>query len=192
MCLFTWYAYENSSPWENAYCTCIWSTPFCRMMTSWHTTSFRVHDWPFVRGIRQYLYISSILRKGPVIRIFYVFVVSFSILLNKRFNYRWGETPRCSCDVSVIITVTSHEPHGVTGPLCGEFPSQRPVTRSFDVFFDLRLNKRLSKQSWGWCFDTPSRSLWRHCNAVQISNSIPKVIGQENCRLAVRFVYGVR
>ena len=29
----------------------------------------------------------------------------------------------------------------------GEFPSQRPVTRSFDVFFDLRLNKQLSKQS---------------------------------------------
>ena len=27
-------------------------------------------------------------------------------------------------------------------------PAQRPVTRSFDVFFDLRLNKRLSKQSW--------------------------------------------
>ena len=46
----------------------------------------------------------------------------------------------------------------VTGPLCGEFtgpgefPTQRPVTRSFDVFFDLRLNKRLSKQSWGWWF----------------------------------------
>ena len=41
----------------------------------------------------------------------------------------------------------------VTGPLCGEFtgpgefPTQRPVTRSFDVFFDLRLNKRFSKQS---------------------------------------------
>ena len=41
---------------------------------------------------------------------------------------------------------------------CG-FPSQRPVTRSFDVFFDLHLNKRLSKQ-----FETPSRPLWRHCN----------------------------
>ena len=26
------------------------------------------------------------------------------------------------------------------------------------------LNKRLSKQSWGWWFETPSRSLWRHCN----------------------------
>ena len=30
-------------------------------------------------------------------------------------------------------------------PVPGEFPSQRPVTRSFDVFFDLRLNKRLSE-----------------------------------------------
>ena len=49
----------------------------------------------------------------------------------------------------------------VTGPLFGEFtghrwiPSQRPVTRSFDVCFDLCLNKRLSKQSWGWWFETP-------------------------------------
>ena len=32
-------------------------------------------------------------------------------------------------------------------PIIGEFPAQRPVTRSFDVFFDLRLNKWLSKQS---------------------------------------------
>ena len=38
-----------------------------------------------------------------------------------------------------------------------EFPVQVPVsTRSFDVSFDLRLYRRLSKQSWG--------SLWRHCN----------------------------
>ena len=43
-------------------------------------------------------------------------------------------------------------------------PAQRPVTRSFDVFFGLRLNKRLSKQSRGWWYETPSRSLWRHCN----------------------------
>ena len=35
-------------------------------------------------------------------------------------------------------------------PVTVEFPAQRPVTRSFDVFLDLRLNKRLSKQSWGW------------------------------------------
>ena len=50
-------------------------------------------------------------------------------------------------------------------PVSGEFPAQRPVTRSFDVFLDLRLNKRLSKQSWGWWFETPSWSLWRHRNA---------------------------
>ena len=31
-------------------------------------------------------------------------------------------------------------------PVTVEFPAQRPVTRSFDIFFDLRLNKRLSKQ----------------------------------------------
>ena len=42
--------------------------------------------------------------------------------------------------------------------LTGEFPSQRPVTRSIDVFFGLRLNERLSKQSWGWWFETPSHS----------------------------------
>ena len=41
-----------------------------------------------------------------------------------------------------------------------------PVTRIFDVFFDLRLNKRLSKQSWGWWFETLSSPLWRHCNGV--------------------------
>ena len=46
----------------------------------------------------------------------------------------------------------------------GEFTAQRPVTRSLDIFFDLRLNKRLSKQSWGWWFETQSRPLWRHRN----------------------------
>ena len=65
-------------------------------------------------------------------------------------------------------------------PVIGEFPAQefqeaifaeialnsldktaqRPVTRSFDVFFDLRLNKQLSKQLWGWWFETPSCPLW--------------------------------
>ena len=45
-----------------------------------------------------------------------------------------------------------------------QFPTQRPVMQSFDVFFDLRLNKCLSKQSRDWWFEMPSRSLWRHCN----------------------------
>ena len=51
-------------------------------------------------------------------------------------------------------------------PVTGEFPSQRPVTQSFDVFFDICLNKRLSKQSWDWWFEMPSRSLWSHCNVT--------------------------
>ena len=52
-------------------------------------------------------------------------------------------------------------------PVSGEFPTQRSVMWNFDVFFDLRLNERLSKQSWGWWFETSSCSLWRHCNASQ-------------------------
>ena len=55
----------------------------------------------------------------------------------------------------------------VTGHLCGEFTG--PVTRNFDVFFDLHLNKRLSKQSRGWRFETPSHPLWRHSNEVLVS-----------------------
>ena len=57
-------------------------------------------------------------------------------------------------------------------PVTGEFPAQRPVTRSFDVLFELRLNKRLSKQSCGWWFETQSRSLWRHCNDLNYNERI--------------------
>ena len=38
-------------------------------------------------------------------------------------------------------------------PITGEFPLQRPVTRSFGVFFDQRLNKRLIKWSIGSDWD---------------------------------------
>ena len=53
-------------------------------------------------------------------------------------------------------------------PVIGEFPTQRPVTRSFDVSFNLRLNKRLSTQSWGRWFETPSYSIWRHRNVNEL------------------------
>ena len=55
-----------------------------------------------------------------------------------------------------------------------EFPAQRPVTRYFDVFFGLRLNKRLSKHPWSWWFETLSRPLWRHCNVFLIVLYIQK------------------
>ena len=48
----------------------------------------------------------------------------------------------------------------VTGLLCGEF------TRSFDVFFDVCMNKQVSKRSWGWWSETPPSSLWHQCNEI--------------------------
>ena len=49
---------------------------------------------------------------------------------------------------------------------------QRPVTRSFDGFFDLPLNKGLCKQWRRWWFETPSRPLWRHCNENKLALGI--------------------
>ena len=48
------------------------------------------------------------------------------------------------------------------------------VTREFPhsdqwrgaLIFDLRLNKRMSKQLWGWKFETPSHPLWHHRNEM--------------------------
>ena len=80
---------------------------------------------------------------------------------------------RCSRILKSLISWWRHEMKAFSAllaicvgnsPVTGEFPTQRPVTRSFDVFFDLHLNKRLRKQSWGWRFEMPSRPLWRHCN----------------------------
>ena len=53
-------------------------------------------------------------------------------------------------------------------PVTGEFPAQRQVTLSFDVFFDLRRNPKLSKQWRCWWFEIPSHSLWHHCNAIDV------------------------
>ena len=59
----------------------------------------------------------------------------------------------------------------VTGPLWEEFTGHQwiPLTKVSDmglfyVFFDLRLNKRLSKQSRRQWIETPSRYVLRHCN----------------------------
>ena len=70
----------------------------------------------------------------------------------------------------IMMTSSNENIFHVTGPLCGEFIGHRwiPLTKTsdagFDVFIDLHLINGLSKQSWGWWFETPSRPLWRHCN----------------------------
>ena len=78
---------------------------------------------------------------------------------------------------NIMMTSSNGNIFRITGPLCGEFtgpgefPTQRPVTWSFDVFFH-RLNKRLSKQPWGWWFETPSWSLWRQCNDTNMKGHL--------------------
>ena len=75
-----------------------------------------------------------------------------------------------------------------TGP--GEFPAQRPVTQSSDVFFDMRLNKRMSKQPWGWRFGNLSSRL-------HVSNSGTRTLFDWKCGVSVfhscniRIVWGL-
>ena len=80
-------------------------------------------------------------------------------------------------------------------PGSDEFPAQGLVTRSFDIFFDLRLNKRLSKQSWGWWFETPSCPLLRHCNGsrilqVKTRTAVAKYINAQNYYIWLYHVTG--
>ena len=64
-------------------------------------------------------------------------------------------------------------------PVTDEFPTQRPVTRSFDVFFDLGLNKRLSKQSRRWWLETPWLSVWYHGNDwLHVNTLSPEQMGR--------------
>ena len=85
------------------------------------------------------------------------------------------DNAECSVFISIMMTSLNGNIFRVTGPLCGnspmtvELPSQRPATHNF-VFFGLRLNRRLSKQSIRRCFETSSRSLWRHCNVIRVSS----------------------
>ena len=86
-------------------------------------------------------------------------------------TFRWVKMADTQMMKFHLMTSSNGNIFRVTGPLRGEppvtdgFPSQRPVTRNFDISFDLRLHKYLSKQSRRRWFETPSRSLWRHCNS---------------------------
>ena len=60
--------------------------------------------------------------------------------------------------------------------------------RSFGDFFDLRRNKPLSKQWWGWWFEAPSRPLWRHCNGC---NQFVQVQSEHQSSTLLAFVRGI-
>ena len=74
------------------------------------------------------------------------------------------------CIWCIMMTSSNGNIFRITGPFVRGIhrsrwiPHTKPVMRSFDVSFDLRLNKRLSEQPWGWWFEPPSWSLWRHRN----------------------------
>ena len=70
--------------------------------------------------------------------------------------FKWKHFPRYWSFMRGIHRLPVNSPH--KGQWCG----------ALMFFFYLRLNKRLSKQSWGWWFETPSRSLWCHCNVLLI------------------------
>ena len=114
------------------------------------------------------------LRKGPD-------MWGLEHIVEQTTNCWWFGTPLPLCDnfrsvvgcilFLIIMMTSSNGTFSVLLALCegnppvtGRFPPQSPVTRSFDIFFDPRLNKRLSKQSRHRCFEMPSRTLWRHYN----------------------------
>ena len=116
--------------------------------------------WPFVRGIHRWPVDSP--HKGHWRGAFMVSLICFWIN-GWENNRKAGDLRRYRAHYDVIVMMMTSSNRN-SSAVTGEFPSQRPMTRSFDVFFNLLLDKRLSKQSWGWWFETPSRSLWRHCN----------------------------
>ena len=118
------------------------------------------------------------------------FLLKLSVGVNMQSNHFKILVQICSNVMMwCMMTLSNGNIFRVTGHLCGEFtgprwiprtkagpvnsPHKWPVTRSFDVFFDLRLNKRLSKQSWGWWLETLSRPSWRHCNVI--SSTLPLI-----------------
>ena len=98
---------------------------------------------------------------------------------------------------ATMMTSSNGNIFSVTDPLCGEFtghrwiPRLRPVTQSFDVLFDLRLNKRLSKQSRGWLSKTPSGSLWRHCYEFYLLQHLPYVLRSILINTGLKYIFSV-
>ena len=62
--------------------------------------------------------------------------------------------------ISALLTMRGNHRWPVNSPHKGQWRGALMFS------FDLLLNKRLIKQSWGWWFETPSRPLWRHCNGL--------------------------
>ena len=166
-------------------CECFFVCMFCMPCVEWVWMFFVllfyvIYSRTIASIANVFCWLYPTLNKVYLILSYLILSYHHILLLNQQPICLWFETSRRYVHVSVTVmmfqdlycmmTSSNGNVLRVTGHLCGEFtgpgefPAQRPVTRSFGVFSDLRLNKRLSKQSWGWWFETPSSPLWRPCN----------------------------
>ena len=120
-------------------------------------TVWREHTW---YSTRYFAGDVSSRCKGPAFCVICFFIMN-SVFGHPHFALWWRHLLETSPVLLALCVGNS--------PVTGEFPSQRPVRWSFDIFFGLRLNKRFGKKSRRRRFETPSRSLWRHCIQIYIS-----------------------
>ena len=136
--------------WVNNYISWFWINS---IYTKWHACKFKYVTLLFliINGNIQNVWLSHWMRQFAA---GIDFVYDLYIL--------WIRLYMITSSNGNIYRVTGHLRGEFTGP--GEFLAQRPVTRRFDVFFDLSLNEWLNKRSRFWWFETQLRPLWRHCN----------------------------
>ena len=113
--------------------------------------------WHFIRGL--HLLLVDFRHKRSIKQSVWKYPSVSGTYIYKSGSYPWWRHQMET--FSALLAICSGN-----SPVPGEFPAQMPVTRSFDVFFDLRMSKPSSKQSWGWWFEMLSRPLWRHRNAA--------------------------
>ena len=83
---------------------------------------------------------------------------------SRHWKHSTSETDHGIPGIKVVMTSSNGNIFRVTSPLCGEFTRTKASDAELWWVFYLRLNKRLSKQSWGKWFEMSSRPLWHHCN----------------------------
>ena len=168
-----------------------WMPPVsgCPWGPSWHENAFCTY-WPVTCGFLSKVHLmwslcvlfivtmDKVLKNCPIasdLRRHYAHVMS--VWCNASGGYMCGDNNTANgCLCHNDVTKWKHFPRywaicAGDSPVPGEFPTQRPVTRSFDIFFDLRPKKRLSKQWWGWWFETLPFPLWRHGDGDDINAS---------------------
>ena len=146
-----WFDFQSIIPWDSQ----IQTYGFQRVLSHEGTyTKLQYHTfWQAETSFKNRLAKQS-LKPGTLICNTYIFHKMVTILYQRQYVNL--DNARGALHHDYVIKWKHFH---VTGRLCWEFPSQRPVTQSFDVFFDLRLNKRLSKQSKRRWLETTSRSL---------------------------------